>query len=60
MDNISVWGLHSFLAHIALGVDPFPGLDQLSLLGFDPDRTVYLLHLLLSVPVDLYLTTRRL
>ena len=35
MDNISVWGLHSFLAHIALGVDPVPGLEQICLLGFN-------------------------
>ena len=53
-------GLHYFLAHLAAGVDLIPGLEQLALLGFEPDRTVHLFHSLLSVPVDLYLSTSHL
>ena len=54
------WGIHSFLAHFVLAVDPFPGLERIFLMGFDQDRTVHLLHLLFSIPVDLKLRTRHL
>ena len=30
-------GLHSFLAHLASGVDPVPGLERICLLGVDQD-----------------------
>ena len=53
-------GLHSFLEHIELGVDPVPGMERIFLLGVDQYGTVYLLHSLFSVPVDLYSKTRRL
>ena len=47
------WGLKSFLAHLALVVDPVPVLNQLALLGVNLDGTLHLLHLLFSVPTDL-------
>ena len=52
-------GFHSLLVHIASGVDPVHGLERLFLLGVDRGRTVHLLHLAISVLVNLYSTTRR-
>ena len=53
-------GLHSFLSHLASGIDPVPGFEKLCLLGVDWEGTVHLMHLLFSIPVDLYSTSRRL
>ena len=47
-------GIHYFRAHLALGVDLIPGLDQMTLFGGDPDRMVYILKSVFSVWVDLY------
>ena len=55
--------VHSFLAHLAhlaSGADPIPGFERVRLLQVDPDGTVYVLHSMFSVPVDLYSTARRL
>ena len=52
--------LHSFLSHLASWFEPVLGLERLSLLEVDQDLTVHLLHLLFSVPVDLYSTGRQL
>ena len=43
-DKRAGWSLHSFLSHLVLGVNPAPGLDQLSLLGVNQEGTVHLLH----------------
>ena len=53
-------GIHSLLAQMASGVDPVPGLERLTVVGVDPDRRVHLMHLLLSVQVNVYSTQRRL
>ena len=45
--------LHSFLAHLASGLDPVPSFEQMGLLQVDPDGTVYVLFSMFSVPVDL-------
>ena len=37
-----------------------PGFERVALMQVDQDGTMHLLHLLLSVPVDLYSTSRRL
>ena len=58
MDNRAGLGIHSFLSHLASGVDPVPGLDQLELLGVYQDGMLHLLHSLFSIPVDLYSSTR--
>ena len=60
LEKRSVRGVNSFLAHLASGVDPVPGFDRVGLLQVDPDGTVHVLHSILSVPVDLYSTARRL
>ena len=36
-------GINSFLEHLSPGVDHIPGLDWVTLVGVDPDRTVHLL-----------------
>ena len=59
-DKRIAWGLHSFMAHLALVVDPVPVLNQLALLGVDLDGTVHIFHLLLYIPVELYSTARHL
>ena len=46
-------GVHSFLDHLASGVDPVPGLEWMALLQIDPYGTVHLLHLLFSVQIGL-------
>ena len=53
-------GLHSFLSHLASGVDPVPGFDQVTLLQLYPEGMVHLLHVLLSVLVGPYYTAWRL
>ena len=42
-DKLSGRGVYSFLVQIVLGVDHIPGLDWVTLVGVDPDRTVHLL-----------------
>ena len=37
-------GLHAFLMYLASGVYPFSGLECLTLIGVNQDRTVHLLH----------------
>ena len=54
----SIRGIHSFLAQLESGVDPVPGLERVTLVWVEPDRIVYLMHLLLSVWVDIYLTSQ--
>ena len=53
-------GLHSFLAHLESWVDPVPDFERVALFQVDLDKTVHLMHSLLSVPVGLYSTARRL
>ena len=53
-------GLHAFLGHLASGVEPYPGLERLYLLGVDREGTVHVLHSFFSVPVGCYSTERRL
>ena len=57
-DKRSGWGIQSFLAQLASGVDHIPGLDWVYLIGVDHKGTVHLLHLILYVLVDLYYTRR--
>ena len=52
--------LHSFLAHLASGMDPVPYFERVALFQVDLDKTVHLLHSLLSVPVGLYSMSWRL
>ena len=56
----SGWGVQSILAQLVLVLDLIPGLERVALVRLDPDRMVHLLNSLLSVRVDLYLTSRRL
>ena len=58
-DKHSGQGIQSLLEQLASGVDHIPGLERLDLIGVDQDRTVHILHLLFSAPVDLYSTIRR-
>ena len=51
-------GLHSFLDHLASGVDPVLVFERVALLKVNPDGTVHLLHSLFSVPVGLYSNSR--
>ena len=53
-------GIHSFLMQIALGVELIPSQERLILFRVQPNIMVHLMHLLFSVWVDLYLTSRRL
>ena len=53
-------GLHSFLVHLALGEFPVPSLEQVTLVGVNPDRQVHRMHLLFSASVNVYLTECRL
>ena len=53
------WGVHSFLAQIASGLEHIPFLERLILVGLDPYIMVHLLHSLLSLLSDLYLTIQR-
>ena len=46
--------IHSFLAHLALGEVPVPGLEQVTLVILDPDRRVHLMHSLFFVQVNVY------
>ena len=48
--------MHSFLVHLASGVDPVPNFERVGILQVDPDGTVHLLHSLFSVPFGLYST----
>ena len=59
-EKCSVRVIHSFLAHILLGVDLIPGLERVILVGFNLDVMVNPMHLLFSVQVDTYLTSQRL
>ena len=47
-------GLHAFLGYLSSMVDSVLVFDGLTLLGFERDGTVHLLHSLFSVPVSLY------
>ena len=46
--------IRSFVAQLVPGVDLIPGLEQVTLLGVDPEGMVHLFHSLFSVLVDLY------
>ena len=52
-------GIHSFLALLASGLYSVPGLERLTLVEVDSDRIAHLMHLILSVWVDIYSTSRR-
>ena len=52
-------GLQYFLDELDSGVDPIPVLEQVKLVGVDLDIMVILMHLLLPVRVNIYLTIRR-
>ena len=52
-------GIHSFLAHLALGVDLITGLKGVNLVRFNPDGMVNLLHSLFSIRFDLYSASQR-
>ena len=60
LDKCSVRGIHSFLAHIALGVEHITGLEQVTLVEVEPDGMANLLKSLFYVPVVLYSTSQRL
>ena len=45
---------------MALGVDPIPGLEWVTLVAVKPDGMFHLMRLLLSIRVDIYSTRRRL
>ena len=47
-------GVHSFLDHLASGVEPVLGFELVALLQVDPDVRVHLLHSLFSVLAGLY------
>ena len=49
-------GIHSFLEQLALGVDPVPGLEQVTVVRVDPDERVHFMHSLFFVWVDVYST----
>ena len=51
--------VHSFLEQLALGVEPVPSLDWVTLVGLDPDIRVLLIHLLFSVRVNVCSTQQR-
>ena len=42
-------GVHSFLSHLASGMDPVPGFERVGILQVDPDVTVHILHSMFSV-----------
>ena len=46
-------GIHSFLAQLALVVDPIHGLEQVTLVGVDPYEMVHFMHFLISIRVDI-------
>ena len=48
--------IHSFLAHLALGEVPFPGLERVTLVVLEPDGRVLLMQWLFSIRVNAYLT----
>ena len=50
------WGLRSFLAHLALGVVPVPGLERVTLVGVDKNVRVNFMHPLFFVRFDVYST----
>ena len=57
-EKLSGRGIHSFMAQLGSEEDPVPGLEQVTLVGVDPNVMVHLMHFLLSVWVDIYLTIR--
>ena len=59
LDKRLGWGVHSFLAQIVSGLEHIPVLYRLILVGVDPYGMVHLLHSLLSLLSDLYLTIQR-
>ena len=59
-DKCLVWGIHSFLSQLVSVGDHILNLEQVNLIGVDLDGMVHLLHPLLSVLVDLVLTSQRL
>ena len=60
MEQCTGRGLHAFLSNLAYGVEPVPGFPGITLFGVDRYRTVHLTHSLLSIPVGMYSTSRRL
>ena len=60
LEKRSGWGFHYFLEQLVLVMYHIPGLERVTLVEVDPDGMVHLMHLLLSVWVDIYLTSRRL
>ena len=53
-------GIHFFLGQLSPRVDPVPGLERVTVVGVDLDGRVHLMHLLLTVWVNVYSTQRRL
>ena len=51
--------LYPFLLHVALGEVPVPVLERVKLVGVDNNGRVHLMHLLLSVCVNVYSTECR-
>ena len=49
-------GIQSFLVQLALGVDLVTGMEQVAVVGVDPDGRVHLIQLLFSVQVNVYLS----
>ena len=60
LEERSVRGLHSFLAHLVLGEVPVHGLERVTLVGADKDGRVHLMHSIFSVRVNVYSTECRL
>ena len=58
-DKCSGRGIHSSLEQLTSGAEHIPGLELVAFIGVDQDVTVHLFHLLYSVLVDLYSTSRR-
>ena len=60
LDKRLVRVIQYFLAQLELGADHIPVLERVISVGVNPDVIVHLLHSLLSVPTNLYLTSQRL
>ena len=58
MEKQASWGLHYFLAHLVLGVDPVPGLEPLCLLCVKRNGMVHLLRLTSTQQPGISLPTR--
>ena len=57
LEKCSGQWIHSFLAHLASGVDLIPSLEWVHLIGVNLDGMVHLLHSLFYIRVDLYSTS---